>query len=91
LSQAWRPQTAKRLVRQRASYEYTDADGKPVKRMEHDIVTSTDEEIVHLQQARELSLAKPARKRKPLSAAARARISAAQKKWAKQKKEAASK
>ena len=35
---------------------------------------------------------KPARKRKPLSAAARARISAAQKKrWAKQKKEAASK
>jgi hypothetical protein len=36
--------------------------------------------------------AKPTRKRKPLSAAARARISAAQKKrWAKQKKEAASK
>jgi hypothetical protein len=35
---------------------------------------------------------KPARKRKPLSAAARARISAAQKKrWAKQKKEAANK
>ena len=38
------------------------------------------------------NLAKPARKRKPLSAAARAKISAAQKKrWAKQKKEAASK
>jgi hypothetical protein len=38
------------------------------------------------------NLTKPARKRKPLSAAARARISAAQKKrWAKQKKEAASK
>jgi hypothetical protein len=38
------------------------------------------------------NLTKPARKRKPLSAAARAKISAAQKKrWAKQKKEAASK
>jgi hypothetical protein len=38
------------------------------------------------------NLTKPARKRKPLSAAARARISAAQKKrWAKQKKEATSK
>jgi hypothetical protein len=38
------------------------------------------------------NLTKPARKRKPLSAAARARISAAQKKrWAKQKKQAASK
>ena len=38
------------------------------------------------------SLTKPARKRQPLSAAARARISAAQKKrWAKQKKEAAGK
>jgi hypothetical protein len=38
------------------------------------------------------NLAKSARKRKPLSAEARARISAAQKKrWAKQKKEAASK
>ena len=38
------------------------------------------------------NVAKPARKRKPLSAAARAKISAAQKKrWAKQKKEAASK
>jgi hypothetical protein len=40
----------------------------------------------------EANATKPGHKRKPLSAAARARISAAQKKrWAKQKKEAASK
>jgi hypothetical protein len=38
------------------------------------------------------NLSKPDRKRKPMSSAARAKISAAQKKrWAKQKKEAASK
>jgi conjugative relaxase-like TrwC/TraI family protein len=35
LSQGRHPQTAEQLVRQRASYEYADADGKTVKTMEH--------------------------------------------------------
>ena len=35
LSHGQHPQTAEQLVRQRASYEYQDADGKTVKTMEH--------------------------------------------------------
>ena len=35
LSQGQHPQTAEQLVKQRASYEYKDADGKIVKTMEH--------------------------------------------------------
>jgi conjugative relaxase-like TrwC/TraI family protein len=35
LSQGQHPQTAEQLVRQRASYQYMDADGKTVKTMEH--------------------------------------------------------
>ena len=35
LSQGQRPATGEQLVRQRASYEYQDADGKTVKTMEH--------------------------------------------------------
>jgi conjugative relaxase-like TrwC/TraI family protein len=35
LSQGQHPQIGEQLVRQRASYEYTDADGKTVKTMEH--------------------------------------------------------
>src|SRR6266852_4541136 len=35
LSQGHHPQTGEQLVRQRASYEYQDADGKTVKTMEH--------------------------------------------------------
>jgi conjugative relaxase-like TrwC/TraI family protein len=35
LSQGQHPQSGEQLVRQRASYEYTDADGKTVKTMEH--------------------------------------------------------
>jgi conjugative relaxase-like TrwC/TraI family protein len=35
LSQGQRPQTGEQLVRQRASYEYQDADGKTIKTMEH--------------------------------------------------------
>src|SRR6202161_1085574 len=35
LSQGQHPQTGDQLVRQRASYEYTDADGKTVRTMEH--------------------------------------------------------
>src|SRR5229473_2539825 len=35
LSQGQHPQTGEKLVRQRASYEYQDADGKTVKTMEH--------------------------------------------------------
>src|SRR6202140_1585260 len=35
LSQGQHPQTGEQLVRQRASYEYHDADGKTVKTMEH--------------------------------------------------------
>jgi conjugative relaxase-like TrwC/TraI family protein len=35
LSQGQHPQTGEQLVRQRASYEYQDADGKRVKTMEH--------------------------------------------------------
>jgi conjugative relaxase-like TrwC/TraI family protein len=35
LSQGQHPQTAEQLVRQRASYEYADANGKTVKTMEH--------------------------------------------------------
>jgi conjugative relaxase-like TrwC/TraI family protein len=35
LSQGQHPQTGEQLVRQRASYQYTDADGKTVKTMEH--------------------------------------------------------
>jgi conjugative relaxase-like TrwC/TraI family protein len=35
LSQGQHPQTGAELVRQRASYEYQDADGKTVKTMEH--------------------------------------------------------
>ena len=35
LSQGQHPQTAEQLVKQRASYEYTDPDGKTVKTMEH--------------------------------------------------------
>jgi conjugative relaxase-like TrwC/TraI family protein len=35
LSQGQHPQTGEQLVRQRASYEYLDADGKRIKTMEH--------------------------------------------------------
>jgi conjugative relaxase-like TrwC/TraI family protein len=35
LSQGQHPQTGTQLVRQRASYEYQDADGKRIKTMEH--------------------------------------------------------
>jgi conjugative relaxase-like TrwC/TraI family protein len=35
LSQGQHPQTGEQLVRQRASYQYIDADGKTVKTMEH--------------------------------------------------------
>jgi conjugative relaxase-like TrwC/TraI family protein len=35
LSQGQHPQTSKQLVRQRASYQYMDADGKTIKTMEH--------------------------------------------------------
>ncbi|MGO8793258.1 MAG: relaxase domain-containing protein, partial [Candidatus Sulfotelmatobacter sp.] len=35
LSQGQDPRTGEQLVRQRASYEYQDADGKTVKTMEH--------------------------------------------------------
>jgi conjugative relaxase-like TrwC/TraI family protein len=35
LSQGQHPQTGEQLVRQRASYQYMDADGKTVKTMEH--------------------------------------------------------
>src|SRR5229473_4893559 len=35
LSQGQHPQTDKQLVRQRASYEYQDADGKTITTMEH--------------------------------------------------------
>jgi conjugative relaxase-like TrwC/TraI family protein len=35
LSQGQQPQTGEQLVKQRASYEYTDADGKTIKTMEH--------------------------------------------------------
>ncbi len=35
LSQGQHPQTGEQLVRQRASYEYQDADGKAIKTMEH--------------------------------------------------------
>ena len=35
LSQGQHPQTGDQLVKQRASYEYTDANGKTVKTMEH--------------------------------------------------------
>jgi conjugative relaxase-like TrwC/TraI family protein len=35
LSQGQHPQTGEQLVRQRASYQYVDADGKTVKTMEH--------------------------------------------------------
>src|ERR1700689_1028897 len=35
LSQGLHPQTGDQLVRQRASYEYQDADGKTIKTMEH--------------------------------------------------------
>src|SRR6202451_1303241 len=35
LSQGQHPQTDEQLVRQRASYEYKDADGKTIKTMEH--------------------------------------------------------
>ena len=35
LSQGQHPQTGVQLVRQRASYEYQDADGKTIKTMEH--------------------------------------------------------
>jgi len=35
LSQGQHPQTGEQFVRQRASYEYTNADGKAVKTMEH--------------------------------------------------------
>jgi conjugative relaxase-like TrwC/TraI family protein len=35
LSQGQNPQTGEQFVRQRASYEYQDADGKTVKTMEH--------------------------------------------------------
>jgi conjugative relaxase-like TrwC/TraI family protein len=35
LSQGQHPQTSQQLVRQRASYEYQDADGKTIKTMEH--------------------------------------------------------
>jgi len=35
LSQGQHPQTGEQLVRQRASYQYKDADGKTIKTMEH--------------------------------------------------------
>src|SRR6266576_3383484 len=35
LSQSQHPQTGEQLVRQRASYEYQDAEGKTIKTMEH--------------------------------------------------------
>jgi conjugative relaxase-like TrwC/TraI family protein len=35
LSQGQHPQTGEQLVRQRASYEYLDADGKTIRTMEH--------------------------------------------------------
>src|ERR1700726_4645394 len=35
LSQGQHPRTGEQLVRQRASYEYQDADGKTIKTMEH--------------------------------------------------------
>jgi len=35
LSQGQHPQAGEQLVRQRASYQYMDADGKTVKTMEH--------------------------------------------------------
>jgi conjugative relaxase-like TrwC/TraI family protein len=35
LSQGQHPQTGEQLVRQRAAYEYQDADGKTIKTMEH--------------------------------------------------------
>ena len=35
LSQGLHPETGEQLVRQRASYEYQDADGKTIKTMEH--------------------------------------------------------
>src|SRR6516225_242348 len=35
LSQGQHPETGEQLVRQRASYEYKDADGKTIKTMEH--------------------------------------------------------
>jgi conjugative relaxase-like TrwC/TraI family protein len=35
LSQGQHPETAEQLVRQRASYEYQDAEGKTIKTMEH--------------------------------------------------------
>jgi conjugative relaxase-like TrwC/TraI family protein len=35
LSQGQHPQTREQIVRQRASYEYQDADGKTIKTMEH--------------------------------------------------------
>src|SRR5438876_4637405 len=35
LSQGQHPQTGEQLVRQRASYEYKDADGNTIKTMEH--------------------------------------------------------
>ncbi|MGO9862615.1 MAG: MobF family relaxase [Terriglobales bacterium] len=35
LSEGQHPQTGEQLVRQRASYEYQDADGKTIKTMEH--------------------------------------------------------
>ena len=35
LSQGQHPQTSEQLVRQRASYEYQDAEGKTIKTMEH--------------------------------------------------------
>src|ERR1700720_569076 len=35
LSQGQHPQTGEQLVRQRASYEYQDAEGKTIKTMEH--------------------------------------------------------
>jgi conjugative relaxase-like TrwC/TraI family protein len=35
LSQGQHPQTGEQLVRQRASYEYQDADGKTIRTMEH--------------------------------------------------------
>jgi conjugative relaxase-like TrwC/TraI family protein len=35
LSQGQHPQTGEQLVRQRASYEYQDSDGKTIKTMEH--------------------------------------------------------
>ena len=35
LSQGQHPETGEQLVRQRASYEYTDGDGKTTETMEH--------------------------------------------------------